>query len=632
MTEHVPATYDIQTEAHRLLDLGLVPVPAISNEKRPAMPWKGLQSSPPSHEQLDDLFTQHPRADGLGILTNGLVIIDVDMMEDGAPNPFLDDPNVAPHLKAAPAVQTPSGGTHFYFKAPAGASLRNSTSLLAPRVDVRADGGFLMVPPSARGGKPYVWMLDQPLFVQVNELPELPKPILARLAPDPAPQAEPASNAELDPIHEGERNNVLFRMACRWRRDGHFDREIMALLELHNRLRCTPQLRATELSAIARSASRYPTGAQDLAVLGRVDEAGKPATLAVLSATEFKLIPPPKFVIEHVLPSGVVVLYAAPGLGKSLLALAIGSSVARGTPLFGNEDYQVSCPGWVLFVLPEGVASWAGRVRAYDSHHFHDDSPDMLFINDGINIYTDGGWSLLEASIHELTGQRGIPPAMIVVDTLAAATPGANENAIEDMGLVMSRLQSLAKAGSNILLVHHSNKGGDYRGHSAIKGSCDAMLKLFKDETTGQLELVKNKLRDAENIAPCSFEIRSTPDGPVPVGATRPGAWVRTQAVLNQHPGLPEALQTHGFREIENEGEDGPGLGGDKGVTLRTIQSTWNKSIPPEDRAARAARTRALIRLTKDLHRARSIEIVLGDLKGKQSDALDTVIRQTSPP
>ncbi len=596
------------------------------------MPWKGFQDSLPTHEQLDELFAGHPEADGLGILTTGLVIIDEDVMEDGSANPFPNDPTVAPYLSSSPAVRTPSGGIHRYFRAPAGVRLKNSVGVLAPKVDIRAEGGFLMVPPSVRMGTPYTWLRIQPLAVPLAELPELPASILARLTTDPTPRIEAGPKSLLDPIYEGERNDTLFRQACRWRRGGLIECEILALLQLHNDLRCSPTLRDNDLAAIARSVSSYPIRGQELIALGHVDGDGKPIGLKVLSATEFKRIPPPTFVIDRVLPSGVIVLFAIPGLGKSFLCLAFGSSIARNVPLFGNAAFKVNRPGWVLFILPEGVASWAGRVRSYDCHHFYDDSPNMQFINDGINVYDDRGWALLRMTVDQLTDQRGEPPTLIIVDTLASATPGANENAIEDMGLVMSRLQSLVKSGSNVLLVHHANKAGDYRGHSAIKGSCDAMLQLTKDESTGILELVSNKLRDADRIDPCAFEIRATNDGAVPIGTTKSGPWGRLKAAWDQHPGLEAALRAHGF-VLPGEGvEPDAEQGFQNGVTPRAIQSSWNASSPPDSKAQRAARTRALLRIVQDLAACRLITVGSGTLKGKQADALDAVIRQVTPP
>ncbi|QRP47223.1 bifunctional DNA primase/polymerase [Amycolatopsis sp. FDAARGOS 1241] len=84
----------------------------------------------------------------------GLVVIDLDQPKPGQPGP--DGATALADLAAQrggplPAtytVTTPSGGQHLYYLAPAGTHLRSSASQLAPRVDVRAHGGYVVGPGS----------------------------------------------------------------------------------------------------------------------------------------------------------------------------------------------------------------------------------------------------------------------------------------------------------------------------------------------------------------------------------------------------------------------------------------------------------------------------------------------------
>jgi putative DNA primase/helicase len=55
-------------------------------------------------------------------------------------------------------VETPRGGRHLYFKLPEGHAPGNRAGLI-PRVDVRGEGGYVVVPPSVRAdGIPYRWL------------------------------------------------------------------------------------------------------------------------------------------------------------------------------------------------------------------------------------------------------------------------------------------------------------------------------------------------------------------------------------------------------------------------------------------------------------------------------------------
>jgi hypothetical protein len=58
---------------------------------------------------------------------------------------------------------TPSGGRHLYFGHP-GVPIKTGRDLLGPGVDVRGDGGYVLVPPSTGvNGRAYKWMNDKPL-------------------------------------------------------------------------------------------------------------------------------------------------------------------------------------------------------------------------------------------------------------------------------------------------------------------------------------------------------------------------------------------------------------------------------------------------------------------------------------
>ena len=86
---------------------------------------------------------EHPNAN-IGIRTTGLLVVDLD---EG--NTWLaDEPDKLNELTVAPLSLTANGGRHFIFRQPAGRSWRNTAGRLAAHVDTRADGGYIVVPPS----------------------------------------------------------------------------------------------------------------------------------------------------------------------------------------------------------------------------------------------------------------------------------------------------------------------------------------------------------------------------------------------------------------------------------------------------------------------------------------------------
>ncbi|CAL9421292.1 bifunctional DNA primase/polymerase [Streptomyces sp. enrichment culture] len=61
-------------------------------------------------------------------------------------------------------VRTAGGGEHLYFRAPAGVRLRNTAGSLAPLVDTRAWGGYVVAPGSTVHGAPYEVVDDRPVL------------------------------------------------------------------------------------------------------------------------------------------------------------------------------------------------------------------------------------------------------------------------------------------------------------------------------------------------------------------------------------------------------------------------------------------------------------------------------------
>jgi predicted P-loop ATPase len=77
-------------------------------------------------------------------------------------------------------VRTPSGGTHYYFLYPPNLKITNSTSAIAPGIDIRGWHGLAVAPPSVRlaTGAPYTW--DVPTGVDWWDVVVAPCPLWLR--------------------------------------------------------------------------------------------------------------------------------------------------------------------------------------------------------------------------------------------------------------------------------------------------------------------------------------------------------------------------------------------------------------------------------------------------------------------
>jgi Bifunctional DNA primase/polymerase, N-terminal len=130
------------------------------------------------------------------------------------------------------STKTPHDGSHFVFQHPGDREIRNSAGRLGEGLDVRADGGYVVVPPS-RGDNGRNYELDE------NAPPApLPQWLLALLVL--GPKGDDSGRAE--PIHgivlEGTRRGVMLSIAGSLRHRGLDSAEILPALQEVNRRRC----------------------------------------------------------------------------------------------------------------------------------------------------------------------------------------------------------------------------------------------------------------------------------------------------------------------------------------------------------------------------------------------------------
>jgi hypothetical protein len=222
----------------------------------------------------------------------------------------------------------------------------------------------------------------------------------------------------------------------------------------------------------------------------------EPGRLAFLTPAQCETTPPAPYVVKGLAAAGQVgCIFGAPGAGKSLIAPHIGYAVARGERAFGLRTK----PGPVFYVAAEDQNGMAQRVRAL--REAHGDAPDFLLVQGVSDLLSDGSGDL--AALQAEAERRR--PALIVIDTLAMAFPGLEENSAEGMGRVVSVARSLAQWGAAVILVHHDTKadGGTPRGHSVLNGALDFALHVKRDPESGIVRATLTKNRNG----PCTLDL-----------------------------------------------------------------------------------------------------------------------------
>jgi hypothetical protein len=135
-------------------------------------------------------------------------------------------------------VKTPSGGLHYYFKV--STDVKSRTGLI-PGVDVRANGGYVLLPPSNIGGVTYSWHNNVPIA-------DANKPVQSFLTLKTDAGAN-GSYSIPDRIRQGHRTGALVSMIGALKNIGMEDETIRLAVETENNNRCDPPLTSEELES-----------------------------------------------------------------------------------------------------------------------------------------------------------------------------------------------------------------------------------------------------------------------------------------------------------------------------------------------------------------------------------------------
>jgi hypothetical protein len=193
---------------------------------------------------------------------------------------------------------------------------------------------------------------------------------------------------------------------------------------------------------------------------------------------------PVEWLVQGVIPQrSFVALYAPPASFKSFVALDIAECIATGRPFLGN---QISKQGAVLYIAGEGHGGIGTRIKALKIHHGTPEGTPVYFLRRQVNLRSSQtDLKDLVQAIDDLKAIHEISFEMIIIDTLARAFGGGNENASEDMGAFITAAGAIqGKYECSLLVVHHAGKDATkgLRGHSSLLGAVDTELEIIRIE------------------------------------------------------------------------------------------------------------------------------------------------------
>ncbi len=207
---------------------------------------------------------------------------------------------------------------------------------------------------------------------------------------------------------------------------------------------------------------------------------------------------PTDWLVEGWLPKDSLVgLVGASGTCKSFLALDWSCRVATGSSWLESKVAR----GQVYYLAGEGRAGIRKRIAAWEQFTGTPINDAPLYIADSLPGLLDpfNAAAVVQAITDVADAdffQTGDDPSLIVIDTVARAMAGGNEDSAGDMGKLISSLDWLRQTwNATVMVVHHTGHGEAERarGSSAFRAALDAEYLTKADGNTVILRATKGK-------------------------------------------------------------------------------------------------------------------------------------------
>lgn len=497
---------------------GLAVFPLKPRTKEPAT-FNGYKSATTNQEKIMRWWSENPNYN-IGIATGsysgGLVVVDLDVKEEKG-----EDGREVWHEWEREHGEFPEswrsitgrGGYHLIYR---DAATHKCSSGLYPGVDVRADGGYIVAPPSIHtNGRTYEWEIG-PGDCEIAPVNDS----VVNFLMGPIPEEWDKQTFEvLEQIPEGTRVNTLVKLVCSQQAKGLSDEAIRAAVRAENEARCIPPLSEKELEKeVFPALKRYQKGTaayqKDYSKRSnwsvQPPASNGPINLIPIEDVEEKT---PEWLISDYIPRyKLTVLVGDGGSGKTTIWCAIAAAVSSGNPCFLNQDNPFAQdiePGKVLFFSSEDSAEYTLRARLRRAGA---DLKNVLYLD-----LTDARFAEIKfnsPALEEII--KTYKPALVIFDPIQSFIPPEVQMGQRNaMRACINPLIGLgAKYKVTFLIVVHTNKQANVWGRKRMADSSDiwdiARSVLIIGEAVGGLRyLSQEKCNDAPLASSILFRLDS---------------------------------------------------------------------------------------------------------------------------
>jgi hypothetical protein len=453
----------------------------------------GLKDATTDKVQIGQWWTKWPDAN-IGLITghtSGFFALDVDIDKETGEKIGEEELKKHPSLPETIEFITGSGGRQFLFVSHKNKRIGNKVKFL-PGLDIRGEGGYIVAPPSLHeSGQRYKWKNGN--ISTKDSLADCPDWILDAIEHYKKTKSKTHTSNNGESIPEGERNDTLFRYACRLRDKGLTKEEIITLVTSRNKEKCEIPLDETEVMLLIESALSYGT---DDSTRLKLDEV---LPDMILPFNDFKKLDLPErkmLLYPWIQESDLILMSGDAGVGKTRLSMEICSAIQNGRDAM-NDLWTVENPVKCLYC--DGESLWddiqnMGSFTGLGNTHIL--SKTYLEYNDVVPSL-----NLSEPNVRDLLYDYIIKHEFkfVVLDNLFSLWAGIDLDNAKEWNESNQWLLKLRSKGVCVVLIHHTNKQGGQMGTASKLFNLNTALILKKT-------LPQQKNNNGEEIA--SFGIK----------------------------------------------------------------------------------------------------------------------------
>lgn len=481
------------------------------------------------------------------------------------------------------AVRTPRAGRHLWFDGEGATSV----SKLGPKIDTRGIGGYVLIPPSVIAPGEYKNNLTGGSYETLVDTDIAPCPdwIGTALSAQTTRQSAPdvaddlAGNIQravtflqnATPVTEGAGGDArTYEIACTLRDFRLSEQTVFDLMCEHYKIE--PKDDRFEAFLERKIANAFEYGQNEAGAWAiqpaaeafanfisngpRQDIQPDGPALArsrfyPLTLAEAQVVKEPSWLIPNLLPArGLGVMFGKRKSFKSFLALDLALGISNGVETFSH----VPSPAQVVYTVGEGQ---------WNVGHKH--APAWLLgrqqtAADNFYIVPAVPKTIMPETTDEFIKQiedRGLKPALVIIDTMVRAFGGLDENSARDVGLFLEQCDTIReRLNCAVVTLRHSGKDvtKGARGIALLEDAGDTVWEVIRHEKSNAVEMwVRDQRSAPEREKPWLFEGRTVGPSLVffPIAEADYAALVQSEQVTSKKHVIA-ALIRLGARGKEN--------------------------------------------------------------------------------